>query len=81
MTQERRLWTFGDGRDGSNVVRSTLDLHVESRRPKGRPKNCISVGEDMRKKKVSEGDTRDTNEWKQKFRNSYPRRIIIIRRR
>ena len=64
-----RLRWFGhvERRDESSILRRTMELEVEGRRPVGRPKKTWSklVEQDMRKLNITEDMADDRKQWRQ----------------
>ena len=74
--QERRLQWYGHvmRRDETYVGRRMMELEVQGRRGRGRPKrrwmDCMR--EDMREKQLAEEDVHDRTRWRRAVRNIDP---------
>ena len=67
--RKMRLRWFGHvkRRDGNSILRRTIELEVEGRRPVGRPKKTWIqiVEEDMRKLNITKYMAEDRKQWRQ----------------
>ena len=74
--QEKRLQWYGhvQRREKDHVTRKTLEMELEGRRARGRPKrrwmDCVS--EDLAEKRLRRRDVADRKRWKQMTRISDP---------
>ena len=74
--QQRRLQWFGHvmRREEDHVCRRVMDMEVDGRRRRGRPKFRWkdNVSNDMREKSLREQDAQDRRRWRRLIRNSDP---------